>query len=65
MNGADPADRQDHEGRPPASRGRDSSPATAIDSADIFQGAREVQIRHGNTIYRLLVTRNNKLILHS
>ena len=34
-----------------------------LDSADLFQGAREVQIRHDEKIYRLQVTRNGKLIL--
>ena len=35
-----------------------------IESTDIFQGAREVQIEHGGEVYRLIITRNNKLILH-
>jgi hemin uptake protein HemP len=34
-----------------------------LDSADLLQGAREVQIRHEEKIYRLQVTRNGKLIL--
>jgi hemin uptake protein HemP len=34
-----------------------------LDSADLFQGARQVQIRHDEKIYRLQVTRNGKLIL--
>ncbi len=34
-----------------------------LNSADLFQGAREVQIRHDEKIYRLQVTRNGKLIL--
>jgi len=34
-----------------------------LDSAELFQGAREVQIRHDEKLYRLQVTRNGKLIL--
>jgi hemin uptake protein HemP len=34
-----------------------------LDSADLLRGAREVQIRHEEKIYRLQVTRNGKLIL--
>jgi hemin uptake protein HemP len=32
-------------------------------SAEILQGERKVLITHGNETYRLLVTRNDKLIL--
>ena len=32
-------------------------------SEDLLQGHREVMIVHGNDVYRLLCTRNNKLIL--
>ncbi len=32
-------------------------------SEDLLQGHREVLIVHGNEVYRLLCTRNNKLIL--
>ncbi len=41
----------------------DAAPQRTFDSADLFQGAREVQIRHDEKIYRLQVTRNGKLIL--
>ncbi|WP_233198551.1 MULTISPECIES: hemin uptake protein HemP [Luteimonas] len=34
-----------------------------LDSALLLQGQREVRIRHGNEIYRLRHTRNDKLIL--
>ena len=44
--------------RPPATVSRE------ITSADILQGAREVLIRHGEETYRLILTRNGKLILH-
>jgi hemin uptake protein HemP len=39
------------------------APLRTVDSADLFQGAREVHIRHDEKIYRLQVTRNGKLIL--
>lgn len=39
------------------------TPKRTLNSADLFQGAREVQIRHDEKIYRLQVTRNGKLIL--
>jgi len=32
-------------------------------SEEIFQGAREAFIQHNNEVYRLTITRNNKLIL--
>ena len=34
-----------------------------LDSAQLLQGQRELRIRHGNEIYRLRHTRNDKLIL--
>jgi hemin uptake protein HemP len=46
-------------GPPPESR-----PARkTIPSDQLLQGSREVQIAHAGETYRLLVTRNNKLIL--
>jgi hemin uptake protein HemP len=33
------------------------------DSQDLFQGSRVVVITHGNEVYRMLLTRNNRLIL--
>jgi len=39
------------------------SPQRTLNSADLFQGAREVQIRHEEKTYRLQITRNGKLIL--
>jgi hemin uptake protein HemP len=41
----------------------ENSPRRTVNSADLFQGAREVHIRHDEKIYRLQVTRNGKLIL--
>jgi hemin uptake protein HemP len=61
------------ESDPPADRGPPqpaghsldgkAAPQRTVNSADLFQGAREVQIRHDEKIYRLQVTRNGKLIL--
>jgi len=53
-------DRRDSVTRP---RAPAAPPQRTLDSADLFQGAREVQIRHDEKIYRLQVTRNGKLIL--
>lgn len=36
----------------------------AIESSELFQGTKEVIIHHGGGVYRLIITRNNKLILH-
>lgn len=35
-----------------------------IESGDLFRGQREILIQHGDEIYRLRITRNEKLILH-
>ena len=35
-----------------------------IDSASLFAGRKEVQIRHQGELYRLRITRNGKLILN-
>jgi len=35
----------------------------AVDSAALFAGARELVIRHGESEYRLRITRADKLIL--
>lgn len=40
-----------------------SSRPRTIESAELLGGEREVQIVHAGETYRLLVTRNNKLIL--
>lgn len=37
--------------------------ADTVDSARLLHGHREVLIRHGNEVYRLRHTRNDKLIL--
>ena len=41
-----------------------TAPATpSVESRNLLQGANEVLIRHGNEVYRLRHTRNDKLIL--
>ena len=35
-----------------------------IDSVRLFSGHKEIQIRHGDDIYRLRITSNGKLILN-
>ena len=37
--------------------------ARIVESADLLRGSREIQIVHGDEIYRLRLTRNGKLIL--
>jgi len=46
---------------PPASR--PETTVRVLDSADLLAGDRQVFIQHGSELYRLLVTRNGKLIL--
>ena len=42
----------------------DQPPVLVINSYSLFSGRREVRIRHRGTLYRLLITRNGKLILN-
>jgi hemin uptake protein HemP len=42
--------------RPPSDR--------LVDSEDLLQGAKTLVIRHAGEYYRLIVTRNDKLVLH-
>ena len=37
--------------------------ASAVDSAALFAGSREIVIRHAGSEYRLRITRTDKLIL--
>jgi hemin uptake protein HemP len=39
------------------------SATPSVESRNLLQGANEVLIRHGNEVYRLRHTRNDKLIL--
>jgi hemin uptake protein HemP len=53
---------------PPIAAVAAAAPATAfgqglLDSDDLLRGGREVLIRHGDEVYRLRHTRNDKLIL--
>lgn len=54
-----------HPPTPPAAA--DASQQTpeprSVESAELFQGSRVVQITHAGETYRLLLTRNNRLIL--
>jgi hemin uptake protein HemP len=61
---------KDHDGN--SSTGSESSPARtrhvtvtsdALDSRELFAGARELTITHGSDVYRLRLTSQNKLIL--
>jgi hemin uptake protein HemP len=50
----------------PADRERqlaDHNPPRVVSSTDLFAGARVVVIEHAGQQYRLLVTRNDRLIL--
>lgn len=38
-------------------------PPRVIEAAELLRGQAEVHIRHGGMIYRLKLTRNNRLIL--
>lgn len=47
----------------PTSSSRGVTPAAELDSRGLLQGRNEILIRHGNEVYRLRHTRNDKLIL--
>lgn len=40
------------------------SDVAVIDSATLLGGGREVHIRHGESVYRLILTRHDRLILN-
>jgi len=44
-------------------RAASSAPRLAVRSADLFRGAHEIVIVHGDDEYRLRITRAGKLIL--
>jgi hemin uptake protein HemP len=55
----------DHHAEPrPAPERPPAAPAPTYDSAELFNGRREVLIRHGGALYRLKITRQGKLILN-
>lgn len=49
--------------RPLTSRSASSEPEVELSSGTLLRGQREVVIRHGDQVYRLRHTRNDKLIL--
>ncbi|WP_129135160.1 hemin uptake protein HemP [Luteimonas sp. YGD11-2] len=50
--------------RPTSCTATQAAPAQVlVDSAGLLAGQREICIRHGNELYRLRHTRNDKLIL--
>jgi hemin uptake protein HemP len=44
-------------------QGASASVTPSVESRNLLQGCAEVLIRHGNEVYRLRHTRNDKLIL--
>jgi len=50
---------------PPDSRSdcRSDAEEIPIEAASLFQGRQQVLIRHDGEVYRLVLTRNNKLLL--
>ena len=55
--------RKPDENDPEAPRGAASS-GRVVASDELFQGKAELLIQHGETIYRLRITRGGKLILN-
>lgn len=41
-----------------------ASGAPTFNSEDLFQGQREILIRHGEEVYKVRITRNGKLIMN-
>lgn len=39
-------------------------PVRTLSSVSLFQGTREIAIEHGESVYRLKITRQGKLILN-
>jgi hemin uptake protein HemP len=39
-------------------------PVKTLSSVSLFQGTREIAIEHGESVYRLKITRQGKLILN-
>ena len=59
---SDNADRQPENRESPGKSGEKPGVFT-VRSEDLLRGGREARIVHGDEVYRLLVTRNHKLIL--
>jgi hemin uptake protein HemP len=49
--------------KPSSGGGEAVSRTPVVDSEDLLQGGRELQIIHQGQVYRLRLTQNNKLIL--
>jgi len=47
----------------PVEENRGEQPLRELDSADLLHGSKEILIRHGEEVYRLRLTKNDKLIL--
>ena len=54
---------QNTESRSDVPNGTTGTRGPVVRSDHLLQGHRELRIVHGSEVYRLLVTRNNKLIL--
>ena len=54
---------RDHHDRGSVQRSARKAEPVEFDSAQLLRGERELYIRHGNELYRLRHTRNDKLIL--
>ncbi len=54
--------KQPDDGRGQAAAHADAA-STPITSRELFDDRREIRILHGDTLYRLRITRNDKLIL--
>lgn len=53
---------QVNETNPPPALAREIE-SLIVDSVDLLNGAREIRIRHGASLYRLRITASDKLIL--
>lgn len=51
-------------GDPPSPAADDPHRTDVISSESLLRGGREVLIRHGDDVYRLIRTRNGKLLLN-
>lgn len=49
--------------RPVVEESRGEPPLRELDSAELLHGSKEILIRHGDEVYRLRLTKNDKLIL--
>lgn len=44
--------------------GAEMRPVRTLSSASLFEGTKEIAIEHGESVYRLKITRQGKLILN-